>query len=377
MTAAPSQDDGWYSIITAEKVVGGRFSDLIPKRDGPLGNFSLTFSALDSVTNERVFIKFLHPGHSRGYRAACFRREVEVAKTLIGCEHIVQLVGEPSDLIVTITANGILAPLPLPYYVLEHASGTFSTYLFQRTPPGLRRRVEIVRDIVKGVGRLHRHGYCHRDLKPDNVLLFSGGVAKIADFGTARTLADGEPPLVGEYNGPQGTLLYAAPELLMGAWNRRHLFAGADWFAVGSILFEALTNLPLYVHIGLRNDMRDWIGEFGAMPDPRRVEVFEKHVEAIAGRYPIPSLADFRLGNDHLAMASPGSLEAADRLVKGLCHFSFRKRLTDFDAIMRGIDIALGHIRLDEARRSRRALRGGDVAKPAPLAVQSVTGRDI
>jgi serine/threonine protein kinase len=42
---------------------------------------------------------------------------------------------------------------------------------------------------------MHKHGYFHRDMKPENVLV-SKDVAKIADFGLAREI-NSQPPYTG------------------------------------------------------------------------------------------------------------------------------------------------------------------------------------
>lgn len=87
---------------------------------------------------------------------------------------------------------------------------------------------------------MHERGICHRDLKPENILL-KGTMqeVKICDFGSSKIL-DMEnhmntPFVVSRY--------YRAPELIMGSPMYSH---SIDMFAVGCILFEMLTNTPLF-----------------------------------------------------------------------------------------------------------------------------------
>ena len=44
----------------------------------------------------------------------------------------------------------------------------------------------LLRDIFQGVLAAHKAGVIHGDLKPENIVIGDGGVAKITDFGTAQ-----------------------------------------------------------------------------------------------------------------------------------------------------------------------------------------------
>ena len=46
----------------------------------------------------------------------------------------------------------------------------------------------VFRQIVSAVAHLHKSGYCHRDLKMDNMVLGEGYNIKIIDFGIAKAM---------------------------------------------------------------------------------------------------------------------------------------------------------------------------------------------
>lgn len=61
------------------------------------------------------------------------------------------------------------------------------------------------RDIVAGLAYLHSEGVIHRDIKPQNILLTADGIAKIADFGAAVFMDEGEGKVA--YAGTPGMLV--------------------------------------------------------------------------------------------------------------------------------------------------------------------------
>jgi serine/threonine protein kinase len=90
------------------------------------------------------------------------------------------------------------------------------------------------RQLAEGLCELHRAGTLHRDIKPSNVLVTQKGRVVILDFGLiAETSAEGS----GQANPPAGTPAYMAPEQFTGLPAEE----AADWYAVGVMLFQALT----------------------------------------------------------------------------------------------------------------------------------------
>jgi glycogen synthase kinase 3 beta len=69
--------------------------------------------------------------------------------------------------------------------------------------------------LFRSLAYIHSQGICHRDIKPQNLLLDpSTGVLKLCDFGSAKILVENEPNvsyICSRY--------YRAPELIFGATN--------------------------------------------------------------------------------------------------------------------------------------------------------------
>jgi serine/threonine protein kinase len=97
----------------------------------------------------------------------------------------------------------------------------------------LEKRLDIVAQVCRGLNYAHARGVVHRDVKP--AMVTNDGVAKIVDFGIAR-LADQKLTQTGHV---LGTVSYMSPEQLLG----KTLDGRSDIFAVGVMLFEALTSV--------------------------------------------------------------------------------------------------------------------------------------
>jgi len=102
------------------------------------------------------------------------------------------------------------------------------------------RAVRIVRQVAAALDAAHRVGLVHRDVKPANVLLVGTGEeehAYLTDFGLARTDRHSRLTATGIL---VGTPSYMAPEQVNG----ERAGPSADVYALGCLLFEALTGRP-------------------------------------------------------------------------------------------------------------------------------------
>jgi len=100
-------------------------------------------------------------------------------------------------------------------------------------PVDYDRLRESLRGLVTGVQALHGKGIKHSDLKPSNVLVDTSGRVVILDFG----LVSLQDPQMG--GAVTGTPHFMSPEQAMGDLD---LTYASDWYAVGTILYLALTN---------------------------------------------------------------------------------------------------------------------------------------
>ncbi len=181
-----------------------------------------------------VALKVISPEHVHDWRIVeRFKREASISKSIRSTNVIrVYEYGE--------TEGG------KTFLSMELLSGEelFERLCRVRTLP-IDELVDIALQVLRGLSDIHRAGFIHRDMKPENVFLAKlrdgSEVAKILDFGIAKRREERSDPLLSVAGQIYGTPEYLAPEQAINP----DVDPRADIYSVGVMLYEAASgSLP-------------------------------------------------------------------------------------------------------------------------------------
>ena len=167
-----------HEFAAGEKI--GRYVLLDQVGQGGMG---VVFAAFDPQLNRKIALKILKAGHSdsddkRQLRARLYREAQAIAK-----------LSHPN--VITVFDVGTVGASV--FVAMEFVEGaTLTEYLSQ--PRTLETILTAFAQAGRGLSAAHQAGLVHRDFKPDNVLMGFDGIARVSDFGLART----DPSLVVE-----------------------------------------------------------------------------------------------------------------------------------------------------------------------------------
>ncbi|MFL6141193.1 MAG: protein kinase domain-containing protein [Labedaea sp.] len=118
--------------------------------------------------------------------------------------------------------------------------GTLRDLLTERGALGVPLAVSVMEPVLAALAAAHRAGLVHRDVKPENVLIGTNGVVKVADFGLVRAVASVRTTSSSVI---LGTVAYLSPEqVTTGTATAR-----GDVYSAGILVYEMLTGQPPYV----------------------------------------------------------------------------------------------------------------------------------
>ena len=185
------------------------------------GGMGRVYRVLDTKINEEVALKLIKPEIADSKTIQRFSNELKMARK-ISHKNVCRMyhLSEESG---------------THYITMEYVPGeTLKSMMRMAKQLSVGTAVSIAKQICKGLGEAHRLGVVHRDLKPQNIMIDKQGIARIMDFGIARSL---ETEGTTRPGAAIGTPEYMSPEQT----EFRELDQRSDIYSLGIILFEMLT----------------------------------------------------------------------------------------------------------------------------------------
>jgi tetratricopeptide (TPR) repeat protein len=136
-----------------------------------------------------------------------------------------------------------------PFIAMELLEGRTLADQISSRPLPIGRSIDIALQVASALDAAHASSIVHRDIKPANIFVTTAGVAKILDFGLAKSVSTAPPP--GSPDGATtadqgnltgvgstlGTIAYMSPEQARG----QELDGRSDIFSLGLVLYEMVT----------------------------------------------------------------------------------------------------------------------------------------
>ncbi|KAL7583305.1 hypothetical protein Lser_V15G46001 [Lactuca serriola] len=176
------------------------------------GKFGSVVKCRSKVTGEQFACKILPKGDE------IVHKEVEIMQHLSGHPGVV-------------TLKAVYEDAQSFHLVMELCSG--GRLLDQMWEDGLfseQKAANLIKELMLVLKYCHDMGVIHRDVKPENILLSANGSIKLADFGLAARIANGQ-----SLYGVVGSPAYVAPEVLTGGYSEK-----VDIWSAGVVLHAVL-----------------------------------------------------------------------------------------------------------------------------------------
>ncbi|GAV66796.1 Pkinase domain-containing protein [Cephalotus follicularis] len=331
------------------------------------GKFGSVWLCTSRTSGAKFACKTLHKGEETVHR------EVEIMQHLSGHLGVVTLhaVYEESDCF---------------HLVMELCSGgRLIDHMLEEGPYSEQRAANIFKDVMQVIKYCHDMGVVHRDVKPENILLTPSGKLKLADFGLAMRISNGQT-----LSGLAGSPAYVAPEVLSGNYSEKvdiwsagvllhALLAAVLPFQGDSLdaVFEAIKNVKLDFHSGLWESVskpaRDLMSRMLTRDVSARITADEAlrhpwilfYTERTSKTLPMKSKLKNQVGASFRQLAivpqpevdsnkrSGGPLSKGSNLNSSTESVSFNSEDQDECGLVDALAVAISHVRISEPKRTR------------------------
>lgn len=187
-----------------------------------VGGMADVYKAVDVMEDREVAVKILKPEFAENEEFLRRFRNESKAIAVLSHPNIVKIydVGFSDE---------------IQYIVMEYIDGiTLKEFIEQQGVLKWKDALHFVTQILRALQHAHDKGIVHRDIKPQNIMLFTDGTIKVMDFGIARfSRIDGKTLS----DKTIGSVHYISPEQARGDITDER----SDIYSVGAMLYEMLT----------------------------------------------------------------------------------------------------------------------------------------
>ncbi|TYJ28962.1 hypothetical protein E1A91_A06G036600v1 [Gossypium mustelinum] len=329
------------------------------------GKFGLVWLCRSKTSGVEFACKTLHKGEETVHR------EVEIMQHLSGHPGVV-------------TLQAVYEELDCFHLVMELCSGGRLIDQMAEGQYSEQRAANIFKDVMLVIKYCHEMGVVHRDIKPENILLTTSGKIKLADFGLAMRISNGQT-----LSGLAGSPAYVAPEVLLGNYSEKvdiwsagvllhALLVGVLPFQGDSLkeVFEAIKNVKLDFQSGkwesVSKPARDLLARMLTRDVSSRITADEvlRHpwilfytehslktlYTKLKSKNPVePSTQKFNSPRSESSATriDSGSRSQRPELVLSSNSSSCKSEELDENGVVDVLAVAISHVRISEPKRSR------------------------
>ena len=219
------------------------------------GGMSQVWKAVAEESSAVVAVKILNGG------ADAPEEDVELFKAE---ERAMEVIDHPG----IVKSYGLQNAEGVWYYVMEYVDGyNFGSLLARKQHLAEPDCLLICESVSSALDYAwNKHSIVHCDIKPENIMINTGGVVKLTDLGLCHTYCGGDVADWGDPSHVLGTPAYISPEQVYGDLEPD---CRADIYSLAASLYHLSTGRVLFPRLGSEDMMRAHCDEKSQAKDPR------------------------------------------------------------------------------------------------------------